>query len=144
MARAIQMFMPGIPQVWYLDLFAGTNDYAAADQGGAAGHKEINRTNLSWEQVEQGLTRQVVLDQLCLMRLRNSCPAFHGEMEMGDTPDHLLELTWRKGGDAVTLHADLRDLSLRISRTGDTCSDICMPTAPPPAADGPAAETHPS
>jgi sucrose phosphorylase len=23
LARAIQMFMPGIPQVWYLDIFAG-------------------------------------------------------------------------------------------------------------------------
>ncbi len=23
LARAIQMFMPGKPQVWYLDLFAG-------------------------------------------------------------------------------------------------------------------------
>ena len=33
LARAIQMFMPGIPQVWYLDLFAGTNDYEAATTG---------------------------------------------------------------------------------------------------------------
>ncbi|MDZ7785329.1 MAG: hypothetical protein U5K56_21040 [Halioglobus sp.] len=37
LARAIQLFMPGIPQVWYLDLFAGTNDYAAADRGGTGG-----------------------------------------------------------------------------------------------------------
>ena len=50
LARAIQMFMPGLPQVWYLDLFAGKNDYAAADAGGAAGHKEINRTTL-WQTV---------------------------------------------------------------------------------------------
>ena len=28
-ARAIQVFMPGKPQVWYLDLFAGKNDYEA-------------------------------------------------------------------------------------------------------------------
>ena len=46
LARAIQMFMPGIPQVWYLDLFAGKNDYVAADKGGTGGHKEINRTTL--------------------------------------------------------------------------------------------------
>lgn len=26
MARAIQLFMPGKPQIWYLDLFAGKND----------------------------------------------------------------------------------------------------------------------
>ncbi len=36
LARAIQIFMPGIPQVWYLDLVAGTHDYGAADQGGGA------------------------------------------------------------------------------------------------------------
>ena len=35
LARAIQMFMPGIPQVWYLDLFAGTNNYVAADKAGS-------------------------------------------------------------------------------------------------------------
>ncbi|MEY2868270.1 MAG: hypothetical protein RIR01_694, partial [Bacteroidota bacterium] len=29
LARAIQMFMPGIPQVWYLDIFAGKNNYEA-------------------------------------------------------------------------------------------------------------------
>ena len=30
LARAIQMFMPGKPQIWYLDLFAGKNDHEAA------------------------------------------------------------------------------------------------------------------
>ena len=29
LCRAIQLFMPGIPQVWYLDLFAGKNDHEA-------------------------------------------------------------------------------------------------------------------
>jgi sucrose phosphorylase len=57
LARAIQLFMPGIPQVLYLDLFAGKNDYLAADRGGAAGHKEINRTNLSLEAIETGLEK---------------------------------------------------------------------------------------
>jgi sucrose phosphorylase len=78
LARAIQMFMPGIPQVWYLDVFAGKNDYAAADQGGTGGHKEINRTTLANSDIEQGLTRIVVRDQLELMRLRNTSPAFDG------------------------------------------------------------------
>ena len=74
LARAIQLFMPGIPQVWYLDLFAGTNNYEAADHGGAAGHKEINRTTLSTRDIETGLGRSVVQDQLTLMRLRNTSP----------------------------------------------------------------------
>lgn len=29
LARALQIFMPGKPQVWYLDLFAGKNDIDA-------------------------------------------------------------------------------------------------------------------
>ena len=46
LARAIQLFMPGIPQIWYLDIFAGKNNYEAADEAGSGGHKEINRTTL--------------------------------------------------------------------------------------------------
>lgn len=47
LARALQLFMPGKPQVWYLDLFAGKNDADAVRRGGSGGHKEINRTNLT-------------------------------------------------------------------------------------------------
>lgn len=47
LARALQIFMPGKPQVWYLDLFAGSNDYEAVKRAGAGGHKEINRTNFT-------------------------------------------------------------------------------------------------
>ena len=52
LARALQLFMPGKPQIWYLDLFAGKNDHEAVKRAGAGGHKEINRTNLTTEQME--------------------------------------------------------------------------------------------
>jgi sucrose phosphorylase len=107
LARAIQLFMPGIPQVWYLDLFAGKNDYAAADAGGAAGHKEINRSNLSIDAVHAGLGEPVVRDQLAMMRLRNTSPAFRGALTVADTAEHQLTLTWRNGSDSATLRADL-------------------------------------
>jgi sucrose phosphorylase len=109
LARAIQLFMPGIPQVWYLDLFAGKNDYEAADRGGTGGHKEINRTCLTTSDVEQGLKKQVVLDQLELMRLRNTSPAFDGDLKVEDSDEHLLCLTWKNDGFLVSLRADLRD-----------------------------------
>jgi sucrose phosphorylase len=54
------MFMPGIPQVWYLDIFCWKNNYEAADNGGSAGHKEINRTTLTMQDIEQGLKTDVV------------------------------------------------------------------------------------
>jgi len=117
LARAIQMFMPGIPQVWYLDLFAGVNDYIAADHGGAAGHKEINRTNLSLEDVEAGLQKPIVHDQLKLMRLRNTSPAFDGELTIGKTDDHLLHLIWRNGSYAAVLQADLLEHRFTIAHT---------------------------
>lgn len=117
LARAIQMFMPGVPQVWYLDLFAGKNDYAAADNGGIAGHKEINRTQLSIREVEHGLQQAVVLDQLQLMRLRNTSPAFDGELEITRTDEQHLHLTWRNGAAAATLKADLRDHSFTVTHT---------------------------
>jgi sucrose phosphorylase len=109
LARAIQIFMPGIPQVWYLDLFAGKNDYEAADKGGTAGHKEINRTALTESDIDQGLKRKVVLDQLALLRLRNTSLAFDGRLEIDDSEAHLLCLTWRNDGCTASLKANLRD-----------------------------------
>ncbi len=124
LARAIQMFMPGIPQVWYLDLFAGKNDYAAADTGGLAGHKEINRTTLTNNDIEQGLSRIVVRDQLELMRLRNKSFAFDGELEIHDSKDHRLHLSWKNHGCVATLDADLRGYGFRITHKGDACDEF--------------------
>jgi sucrose phosphorylase len=117
LARAIQLFTPGVPQVWYLDLFAGTNDYAAADRGGTGGHKEINRTSMTLGDIEEGLKQPVVQDQLDLMRLRNTSPAFDGELEIVETEPHLLQLTWRHDVHSATLRADLRDHSFAVTHT---------------------------
>ncbi len=114
LARAIQMFTPGIPQVWYLDLFAGKNDYAAADRGGTGGHKEINRTALTMGDVEKGFRKAVVRDQLQLMRLRNTSPAFNGELEIIETEPHILHLNWKHPTCTATLIADLRDHSFTV------------------------------
>ena len=120
LARAIQMFVPGIPQVWYLDLFAGKNDYAAADSGATAGHKEINRTTLTMNDIEQGLKRSIVKEQLELLRLRNLSPAFDGELELVATDEHLLQLIWKNGGCSARLKADLQDHNFTIVHISDT------------------------
>jgi sucrose phosphorylase len=114
LARAIQMFMPGVPQVWYLDLFAGINDYAAAERGRTAGHKEINRTTLKLIDIEEGLKRPVVLDQLKLIQLRNTSLAFSGEMSVMDTEPHLLHIIWHHPQASARLEANLRDHSFTV------------------------------
>ena len=126
LARAIQMFMPGIPQVWYLDLFAGKNDYAAADKGGTGGHKEINRTTLTNSDIEQGLKRSVVRDQLELMRLRNTSPAFDGELTVSSTDEHRLHLSWKYQDCTAMLNADLRDYSFSITHKENTNDENVM------------------
>jgi sucrose phosphorylase len=126
LARAIQLFMPGTPQVWYLDLFAGRNDYAAADRSGTAGHKEINRTTLSLTDIEQGLKKSVVLDQLDMIHLRNNSSAFNGELRIGGTDEHQLLLTWIHDGCSATLNANLCDFSFSIVHEEIGCEPIVL------------------
>ncbi len=114
LARAIQMFMPGVPEVWYLDLFNGENDHEAAEEGG---HKEINRTNLPLDEIERRLDNPVVQRQLELLRFRNSFPAFgfDSTLTIGGDDDTQLSLTWTSGDCSATLTADLRTFEYEIS-----------------------------
>jgi sucrose phosphorylase len=121
LARAIQIFMPGKPQVWYLDLLAGKNDHAAVEKAGPAGHKEINRTNLTLEQACSGLEKSVVRRQLSLLRFRNSFPAFgfDAKLTILDSKTDILKLRWEKNGCAATLEANLQDYSCNITATDE-------------------------
>ncbi|NNF53976.1 MAG: glycosidase [Acidimicrobiales bacterium] len=118
LARAIQLFMPGTPQVWYLDLFAGTNNYEAADAGGSGGHKEINRTNLTMDQITQGLQRTIVTDQLKMMRLRNTSAAFDGHLAVDALDPSRIMMTWTNDDESATLDADLNTKAFTITHSG--------------------------
>ncbi|WP_341217164.1 sucrose phosphorylase [uncultured Wocania sp.] len=117
LARAIQMFMPGIPQVWYLDIFAGRNDYEAADAGGSAGHKEINRSTLSIQDVQNGLKRDVVINQLELIRLRNTSKAFLGTIRINETSDKEIDIKWINQNEVAHLTANLKTCNFTINYT---------------------------
>ncbi len=118
LARAIHLFMPGKPQVWYLDLFAGKNDYEAMERAGAGGHKEINRTNLSQEDMAAGLQRPVVLRQLELLKMRASYPVFDsGAAITASAEGSRLRFTWEKDGQRASLDADLTTCGFTISIT---------------------------
>ncbi len=115
LARAIQMFMPGKPQVWYLDLFVGKNDHEAVKRAGEGGHKEINRTNLSMADIEESLKKDVVKKQLELLRLRNTHPAFGFDSNFTANSDGTnLTLGWEKDGHSIKLIANLKDYSFEI------------------------------
>lgn len=116
MARALQLFMPGKPQVWYLDLFAGVNNYDAVKKAGSDGHKEINRTNLSIKQIEEALKKDVVQKQLDLLRFRSTYPAFSFESNISVTSiGGKLTFEWEKDGYVAVLKADLNKMSYQIT-----------------------------
>ncbi|KIA87320.1 glycosidase [Flavobacterium sp. AED] len=117
LARVIQMFMPGIPQVWYLDIFAGKNNYEAADNGGSAGHKEINRTSLAMKDIAQGLKTEVVNKQLEIMHLRNTSNAFSGHVEINDAVDAIIDVKWVNGTTVAHLKANLETNGFTIDHT---------------------------
>ncbi len=111
-ARAIQMFMPGKPQVWYLDLFAGKNDHEAVKRAGAGGHKEINRTNLTMDQIKEALGKDVVKKQLELLKFRNTNPAFGFDSKLTiNMEGTVMTFVWEKEGSRAELKADFADYS---------------------------------
>lgn len=113
LARAIQIFMPGTPLVWYLDLFAGTNDYRAADE---LNHKEINRTNLSINSVESALSLPIVKKQLKLLRFRNTFRVFASDAKIcvGKTEDGFM-IKWVKDNAEASLLVNLGSLNFTIA-----------------------------
>lgn len=116
LARALQMFMPGKPQVWYLDLLAGTNDYEAMRLAGEGGHKEINRTNLSREEAQRRLSAPAVQKQLELLRLRNTHPAFTEDAKISvNAAGDQLQIKWENHAAQICLLADLAADSFEIS-----------------------------
>lgn len=121
-ARAIQMFMPGKPQVWYLDLFAGKNDHEAVKKAGPGGHKEINRTNLSSSHIKEALRKDVVQKQIELIRLRNTHPAFKGQgMPKVSSDGKVMTFEWSNGEHKAALRADFNtcEYSIFASKTGE-------------------------
>lgn len=121
LSRAIQIFMPGKPQVWYLDLLAGKNDHAAVEKAGPSGHKEINRTNLTLEKACKDLEKNVVSRQLSLLKFRNSFPAFGFDAKLSilDSRPEVLILRWENNSCAAILKANLKDYSCNITATDE-------------------------
>ena len=118
LARALQLFMPGKPKVWYLDLFAGRNDYEAMRRAGPGGHKEINRTNLSAADVEEKLQTEIVRNQLALLKMRSRFPVFCEDAVITAAAEgSRLRLCWDAAGELAVLEADLADCSFTVTVT---------------------------
>lgn len=111
-ARAIQFFVPGIPQVYYVGLLAGENDMNLLAHTKVG--RDINRHYYSREEVLRDLNKPVVKRLLDLMRLRNSHPAFGGAFSSAASAANQLTLNWQNGAAYARLEIDLSTKSGRI------------------------------
>jgi sucrose phosphorylase len=118
LARLLQLFAPGIPQVYYVGLLAGRNDTELAARTGEA--RETNRRRYTEAEVAQALAQPVVQSLLRLIRFRNSHPAFDGEFSLPDTPAGVLRMRWQAGDAQVDLDTRLTEASYRLTFTTGT------------------------
>ena len=105
-ARAIQFFTPGVPQVYYVGLLAGENDYENAEKTGDG--REINRHNYSLDEIEQSLGKAVVQRLLKLIRFRNMYQAFNGEFKVLESKSDEIRLSWQKNDAKCNLLIKLK------------------------------------
>lgn len=112
LARAVQLFLPGVPQVYYVGLLAGADDMERLAATGVG--RDINRHTYTEDEIHAALQRPVVQRQLELLRLRAQHPAFDGEFRHGGEGSRL-ELQWRAGEAYVRLDADLATREWSVS-----------------------------
>lgn len=117
LARAIQFFMPGIPQVYYVGLLAGGNDMALLERTGVG--RDINRHRYTRAEAEKELERPVVRRLVELIRLRNAHPAFNGVFTFESTHDSSLKMMWQNGTAIASLSVNFADLAHELLVTDD-------------------------
>jgi sucrose phosphorylase len=112
LCRAVQFFLPGIPQVYYVGLLAGSNDMELLARTRVG--RDINRHFYTREEINEALGQPVVARLCELIRLRNSHPAFDGAFETADSPEDVLDLGWRNGEAFARLRLSVRTCAYRL------------------------------
>ena len=113
LARAIQFFAPGVPQVYYVGLLAGENDLALLAKSGVG--RDINRHYYRSEEIDQALQRPVVQSLFELIRFRNRHPAFDGTFSLPETRETRITLRWDNGDAWAMLEVNFASGSYHIS-----------------------------
>lgn len=113
LARAIQFFAPGIPQVYYVGMLAGSNDIDLMER--TKNGRDINRHYYSVEEVMKEQKRPVVQKLKTLMELRNSHPAFSLDGEIAVIAEgNRLQIIRTYQSHKIVLDADLSNYAFEI------------------------------
>jgi sucrose phosphorylase len=106
LARLIQFLVPGIPQVYYVGLLAGTNDVDLLERTGVG--RDINRHHYAADEVAAALETPLVQALLAMLRWRATTDVFEGDFTLLDSPPQMLALRWDSPeGDITGLRAEI-------------------------------------
>ncbi len=114
LARIVQLYAPGIPQVYYVGLLAGENDVESLRRTGEP--RSVNRHHYSREEIEERLKLPMLQRLMEIMRFRNTYPAFNGEIEIDERAENgKLIITWRDNEHWTTLNACFNSKEYQIA-----------------------------
>lgn len=106
LARLIQCFSPGVPQIYYVGLLAGENDMALLSETNVG--RDINRHYYDEQQIVAALQTPVVKHLIGLIQFRNQHPAFQdGAFHLAPTGADTLSLRWQTKSVALALTVHL-------------------------------------
>lgn len=123
-ARAIQLFVPGIPQIYYVGLLAGKNDEENIKKTGEG--REINRHNFSLDEIGAAINKDVVKRLIKLIKFRNEYPAFDGKFSVVDSAETIVRMKWENETLQCTLSVDLKTFKSEIEYTSNNLKIITL------------------
>ena len=114
LARALQFFAPGIPQVYYVGMLAGHNDVSLLERTGVG--RDINRHVFSEGEILRQMQLPVVKGLCRLIRFRNVHPAFTGQFHiLESSADSALRIRWSAGPEWAELDVDFQARTFRVT-----------------------------
>ena len=120
LARVLQCFAPGIPQIYYVGLLAGENDIELLESSKEG--RNINRHYYTLEEIDREVERPVVKKLINLLRFRNTSKAFdlEGSFKVETPTENTIVIT-RKDASGTTearLEANLETKEFTITEQG--------------------------
>lgn len=100
LCRAVQFFLPGEPQVYYVGLLNGMDDIELFNR--TAQGRDVNRHHYTPEELEVAIAQPVTQAIIALARLRKH-GAFEGQFAWKTTGSNSMNLSWVNGDDQVSL-----------------------------------------
>ena len=117
LARVLQCFAPGIPQIYYVGLLAGENDIELLENTKEG--RNINRHYYTLDEIEQEVQRPVVQQLFNLLKFRNTSKAFDGEFAVKALGENEIEIRWHNAAEntSAVMTADTKEKTFSIMET---------------------------